>query len=379
MTKSKLFTNIFGLRAGDWVEVRSAEEIFATLDEQGCLEALPFMPEMLKYCGQRFHVYKRADKTCNTIEYSGSRRMFNTVHLEGTRCSGEAHGGCQAGCLLFWKEAWLRRVDDKVLARSDSNVSKSAVTSIFEVKRVNPASWTEARLLETTYAEGSNKDGQLVYRCQATELRRASAPLAWWDIRQYIRDILSRNVRISHVISALLFRGFRSLLRFCGYRILIFLYDTFQKWRGGMPFPFKDGTLTKTPRLVLGLKPGELVQVKSHEEILKTLNTRNRNHGLSFDVEMVRYCGGVYRVLDRVARIIDEKTGKMIELSTDCIILDGVVCRGQFSHRRLFCPRSLYPFWREIWLKRLEETVSLPETPGADVYERRSLKRSNRG
>ncbi len=345
------------LRAGDWIEVKSAEEILATLDDQGCLEALPFMPEMLTYCGQRIRVYKRADKTCDTIEYSGARRMFNTVHLEGTRCSGEAHGGCQARCLLFWKEAWLRRIDDKGSMRSDSKASRSAVAPIPHGGSASHTICTQARLLEVARAENLSEDSQPIYRCQATELRRASSPLAWWDIRQYIRDVLSRNVRISDVISALLFRGFRLLLRFRGYRALIFLYNTFQKWRGGTPFPFKDGTLTKTPRLVLDLKPGELVQVKSHEEILQTLNTRNRNHGLSFDVEMVKYCGGAYRVLDRVERIIDEKTGKMVELSTDCIILDGVVCCGQFSHRRLFCPRSLYPFWREIWLKRVEEPV----------------------
>ncbi len=44
------------LRAGDWVEVKSADEILATLDAQGCYEALPFMPEMLQYCGRRFRV-----------------------------------------------------------------------------------------------------------------------------------------------------------------------------------------------------------------------------------------------------------------------------------------------------------------------------------
>ena len=35
------------LRAGDVVEVRSLDEILATLDEQGELDALPFMPEMV--------------------------------------------------------------------------------------------------------------------------------------------------------------------------------------------------------------------------------------------------------------------------------------------------------------------------------------------
>ena len=50
--------------AGDWVEVRSKEEILSTLDKSGRLEGLPFMPQMFKYCGQRFQVYKRAHKTC---------------------------------------------------------------------------------------------------------------------------------------------------------------------------------------------------------------------------------------------------------------------------------------------------------------------------
>ena len=58
---------VMGLRVGDLVEVRSAEEIVATLDERGELENLPFMPEMLKYCGQRLTVDKVAHKLCDTI------------------------------------------------------------------------------------------------------------------------------------------------------------------------------------------------------------------------------------------------------------------------------------------------------------------------
>ena len=36
------------------------------------------------------------------------RSMKNAVFLEGLRCDGSAHGGCQRGCLFFWKEAWLK-------------------------------------------------------------------------------------------------------------------------------------------------------------------------------------------------------------------------------------------------------------------------------
>ena len=49
------------------MEVSSAAEILGTLDEQGRLDGLPFMPEMLQFCGQRVRVQSRAHKTCDTI------------------------------------------------------------------------------------------------------------------------------------------------------------------------------------------------------------------------------------------------------------------------------------------------------------------------
>ena len=67
------------LKAREWVEVRSREEILATLDERSRLENLPFMPEMLHYCGQRLRVFKRADKTCDPahapLEHSQDEKL----------------------------------------------------------------------------------------------------------------------------------------------------------------------------------------------------------------------------------------------------------------------------------------------------------------
>ena len=93
------------LKAGEWIEVRSREEVLATLDQRARLDNLPFMPEMLDYCGKQLRVFKRADKACDNIEPWSIRRMKNAVHLEGVRCNGEEHDGCQAGCLIFWHEA----------------------------------------------------------------------------------------------------------------------------------------------------------------------------------------------------------------------------------------------------------------------------------
>ena len=72
-----------------------------------------------------------------------------------------------------------------------------------------------------------------------------------------------------------------------------------------------------------------------------------------FAPEMVRFCGGTFKVLTRVHRIIDEKTGRMLEFSNPCIILQNVYCLSEYSERRVFCPRGIYSYWREIWLERV--------------------------
>ena len=96
------------LRPGEMVEVRSLPEILATLDERGCLEGMPFMPEMAIYCGHRFPVHRRVDKVWEYAHGTGMRRVRDAVLLKTLRCDGQSHGGCQAACQLIWKEAWLR-------------------------------------------------------------------------------------------------------------------------------------------------------------------------------------------------------------------------------------------------------------------------------
>src|SRR4029079_12863983 len=75
-------TSTKGLRVGDLGEVLSDDELFATLDEPGELENLPFMPEMLKFCGQRLTVHMVAHKLCDTMT-GGSvlYKMEHAVHL----------------------------------------------------------------------------------------------------------------------------------------------------------------------------------------------------------------------------------------------------------------------------------------------------------
>ena len=75
-----------------------------------------------------------------------------------------------------------------------------------------------------------------------------------------------------------------------------------------------------------------------------------------FDAEMLPYCGkGPFRVLSRVERLINEKTGQMVQLKNPCIILDGVTCSGNYLYHRMFSPRHEYIYLREIWLERVQQ------------------------
>jgi hypothetical protein len=131
-------------------------------------------------------------------------------------------------------------------------------------------------------------------------------------------------------------------------------------WRGSK-WPRKTGTIPEgqpTPTVTLNLQPGELVRIKSHEDILRTVNAGSRNRGLWWDAELVPYCGGTYRVAKRVHKVIDEKSGKMVHMKSASILLDTVVCQARYSPCRMFCPRSTYAYWREIWLERIEAPPS---------------------
>lgn len=338
-------------RVGDWVEVRSKEEILDTLDGNGELDGMPFMPEMFAFCGKRFQVYKRAHKTCDTVFPIRGRRLHQTVHLE-TRCDGSAHDGCEASCLIFWKEAWLKPIGKKV---SWPQLPAPGASSTFRC--------TES--VVRTRALSGEVGPERIYSCQATRLPYASSDLEWWDVRQYIEDYTSGNVGLWRIFCGGIYMLYYKISR-AGLGlgpVMRWFYDKFHALWGGTPFPRKRGIIPAgepTPTVKLDLKPGELVRVKSQSEILTTVGTNNGNRGLYFDAEEAFYCGKTYRVLKNVKRLIDERTGRILEMKNSCVVLDSVVCQSRYSECRLFCPRSIYAYWREIWLERVEGCSGAP-------------------
>ena len=336
-------------RTGDLVEVRSREEILATLDNCASLDGMPFMPEMLQYCGQRFRVGAVAHKTCDTARQTWKlRRLQATVHLNGLRCDGSAHGGCQAECNIFWKDRWLKlAVDEKDCSFKEASV------------KIKPAvECTEARLVANTRLHPTLGE-EPRYSCQATEMYGATRPLARWDVREYLYDVVTRNHSAVRVIRVHFLAVLRRLVSRTpvGYRVARALSDGMHRWLIGRPSPSLCGKIppgSPTPTGRLDLNAGELVRIKAQQDIEQTLDERGKNRGLSFDPEeMAPYCGRLVTVRKRVTRIIEESSGKMLQMKQPCIMLDGVVCRGEFAGGRLNCPRAIPSYWRELWLERV--------------------------
>ncbi len=327
------------MKPGDVVEVRSPSEILATLDENASLDAMPFMPEMSRFAGKRFTVTSRVEKICDTVSGSppNSRRMRDTVLLDDLRCDGSGHGGCQAGCRIYWKESWLRPVEADS-EPSDADAGRAELEAL---------SATGTRTIREI--DGAEKDA---WRCQATDALLATEPLSNYDPRQYVREVAAGNVTVARLLRVAL----RAIGGIIGRRLHLTDYLPF---RTKKPIPAKAD---------LNLQPGDWAQVRSPEEIAPTVNENGLTRGLSFDWEMKPYCGGRYRVKKRVERIIDERNGQMLEISSDCVILDGVVCSGEHSRGRWFCPRAIYPYWREAWLRPADERRRCRcAEPGADA------------
>ena len=314
-------------RAGDLVMLRPELEILATLDADGKHDGLPFMPEMLAWRGKTFQVTRRVEKTCMEVDgHYPTRRFANqdVVVLDGPRCDGSAHDGCDRGCRIYWKEAWLRPAIDERGSPPDS-----------------------AGALAQLSARLKTRADETRYSCQSTELFKATVEFPGkkkpWLVRIAFREILNRDLAVWRV--AQLF------LRWIRYRVP-------RHFQGDSSL---RGPNTRTPLEVLDLQPGEVVCVKSRARIAETLDAIGRNRGMGICEEMTRLSGQRVEVRRRVNRIIEEKTGRMRPMQHTVQLRDlpgaPVGCDECLCHSEMGdCPRGDLMYWREIWLERSQDS-----------------------
>ncbi len=285
------------------------------------------MPEMTELCGRRFQVLRQAEKTCFEVgfgSYTTREFLKNDVFLlHGLRCPGSHHDGCQRLCTIFWKRAWLQRVEDGQATSQVDDTAKALLLNKLKTK------------------VGPNR-----YFCQSTELVNATErePLKRTRIiLKCFRDLRSGAVSIFPMV----------------YLILVPFARKMRNRAVGKPRLL--GTLTKTPVGDLQLQPGEIVEVKTIKEMQATLNRDGRNRGLICDLELKKFSGRKYRVLSRLERMISEATGEMRKVE-GTVYLDGNLCMCAWSVGG--CPRQEYCYWREVWLKRVDPNQKVKVEPG---------------
>jgi hypothetical protein len=298
---------------GDLVEVKAPDEIVRTLDGEGAKDHLPFMPEMLEFCGRRFRISRRASTICfSGLGWARGFRTDDVVTLDGVRCSGAAHDGCQKECMIFWREAWLRKVEGTA---------------------VQPQ--VDSQSLEELRARLKVSTGPKIYYCQASELSKATDFLSRWQrLERYLRGLHAGGFNALQMA-----KSFGTYLLGKIRRMLLGVYR-----RG-------SGKST-TAEESLNLQPGEWVEVKPMQTIIETLDEHGKNRGLYFSPDMHLWCGRRCRVKGRLDKIIVDGTGEMRRLR-NTVCLEGSTCGCSYMGFDMSgCSRCELTYWREIWLRR---------------------------
>jgi hypothetical protein len=103
-----------GLEPGEWVRVRSGEEIGKTLNAGAAHRGLLFTHEMAQYCGKTFRVRSRVDRLIDERTGKMLHMKHDCIALEDVVCKGHFTSGawfCAREHLPLWREDWLERVE----------------------------------------------------------------------------------------------------------------------------------------------------------------------------------------------------------------------------------------------------------------------------
>jgi len=96
---------------------------------------------------------------------------------------------------------------------------------------------------------------------------------------------------------------------------------------------------------------GDVVIVRSAEEISATLDHSGCCRGTRFMEEMKSYCGSRQKVFKRVESYLDERDYRM-KRCEGVVILEELHCNGTRGYED--CDRSCFLFWCEEWLLKTE-------------------------
>ena len=157
-------------RVGDRVQVASAEVVLSTLDANCRFEGLPFMPQMVPFCGQELTVTRWVNNVCYPVQSGADYgNLTSSVLLNVNRCDGVSFGGCQMACPLIWKTKWLSPIAGSTKANSCTN----ATEAMKQLKNLASANAMNSGLAS----------------CQATQLHQITHKRNRLDVGQYVDEV----------------------------------------------------------------------------------------------------------------------------------------------------------------------------------------------
>ncbi len=124
------------------------------------------------------------------------------------------------------------------------------------------------------------------------------------------------------------------------------VYYTALRWQGGS----SAQTIVKDFAPAIPFKKGDLVRVRSAEEITSTLDLFKELKGCAFLPEMYQYCGTEQRVLKSMQYFMDERDYKLKKVR-GVVLLENVTCTGAPAFGA--CDRCCFLFWRAEWLEKI--------------------------
>lgn len=97
---------------------------------------------------------------------------------------------------------------------------------------------------------------------------------------------------------------------------------------------------------------GDVVRIRSKEQIQQTLDKNNKLEGCLFMEDMWQYCGTEHKILKKVNYFYDEANFRMCK-ARSTVLLEGIHCSGKFQRYKTSCDRFCLLFWKEAWLEKI--------------------------
>ena len=98
-------------KPGDWVKVKSKDDILNMLDKRGSTNGCMFTPEMYGRCGEKYRVIKKVNYFYDEVK-NKLCKCRDIYVLEGALCTGQRRvylKDCDRCCFQFWHKDWLTK------------------------------------------------------------------------------------------------------------------------------------------------------------------------------------------------------------------------------------------------------------------------------